>query len=946
MRADIWIEEIRKSGCPDFLTEDAGKAVDEVLRAVPQAAGLMTGSAIEELRRDYIERLFTLYTGPVAMCVREKIRSRDMMEYAALTGDNPEAIRAAASETRMDLLKDSGRALREEYPLAQGYENVIKENYLRGHTELLSRIAADRREISGRLLGGREFSRIEHISSDGADAHRQGRVVAGITTDAGTFFYKPHNCSLDAFYNEVVGRWFSDITIAPDVIDKGEYAFVSCLKHSEVRDAGGVETFFYNFGCLTALFHGLGSNDMHMDNIISCGDRPCAVDIENIIGTGSHRAIKTAMRMAPFGPVEDYNYSVYGTGIMPGRIHKAGLLSPLHKELGTHCLPRCRGKAYTVSGRENTFIQGFRDGYRRLSDHKDEIIALLERYSKSTVRVLVRNTVYYYIIRGKLFSADALKSEAARDRELDSLRTPYEVNGSEADPAIIEYEKKCLLSADIPYYCTGIHSRDLCGSGTDQIIREEYLDKTAAEVLRERMSRITDAEAVFEEDIIRDALTDVLFDDTQEDKTACPVSSERISREQIAEELEEMIDQLEQHAIRHTDGHSISWVSKVLSLENPGAGGIMSGWADAGLFCGLILRRPELSSLHEKAKMLAGHCLDCMKEFAEIRLQPCGTDAGPAHESEDSGPGLSPGLGSGGSKILLALESLKTMDPAADELKAVYADYLKPRADRVISEKERATCNPWNVQRGDSGILIADSLSGELMHEDKVARTADRILESLPVIRLDGLKGGTGMAAALSYAFKRTGDVRYAEGAEQIFETVRDRYRSHINGWQDPAKPLSWATGKAPFAAGIALAAEYSIRALESGAARGKAPGGSRTHSNAAREVLRLAVCSLGGESGILRLDSLNDGNALTVLACIFMSDDQPEYLDRAGRILNSMVTRKQELGRYILTGPGITNGFDSSVMAGTIGIGCVMAAYLSKLQNFGYCRAVHITNL
>ena len=76
-------------------------------------------------------------------------------------------------------------------------------------------------------------------------------------------------------------------------------------------------------------------------------------------------------------------------------------------------------------------------------------------------------------------------------------------------------------------------------------------------------------------------------------------------------------------------------------------------------------------------------------------------------------------------------------------------------------------------------------------------------------------------------------------------------------------------------------------------------------------------------------MDSLNNGNALTALCCMILSERQPALADKAGQILGAMIRRKDENGVFRVTAEGVRSFFDASLAMGTTGIGCILSAYL-----------------
>lgn len=913
-KANYWIEAFEKNDVHAFLRDDARKAAGEVLSADSSAAALLSDSAVRDLEDDYVKKVGAAFTQIIAALARERIKDLDIEEYLGMKGTNAGAIDEACREVRDELLEDRGRALREKYFLVKGFEESIRKSFIASKTEFVTRLAADRNEISDVLFSGRPFTKVLELSGSGADMHRHGRTVIGVTTDAGTCYYKPHNCSLDAFYREFIGRWFSDCTIAPAVIDRGDYAFIQGLEHSEAGDRDGIRRFFRNFGCLTAGFHALGSTDMHGENIMSCGEYPCALDLETVF---SYRA-KPSGRISEgdrpeeddsvmdTAPWNDYAFSALGCGVFPARLHKAGLISPLYTEFSSNkCLPRFEGRAYTVDGFEEDFIDGFREGYSRMIKARDEIEPMLERYSGGTLRLVIRNTYYYFLMMNRLFRPDALSDPDRQAKLIADLKIPYDVNGLYTNDAVVKYEAASIMNGDIPYYCSGIGSHALCGEDRSRVIQDGFLSLSGADMLEKRLSRLSETEEQFEEQLIRNNLAHAALDEP--DKSGSyELSGRAASEEDVLEAIREILYSLGREEITHSDGRTISWMSTISNMESLPSCGMLTSWADTGLLCAMVMDIPELSDVHDTASLLAEQCLQGMEDFINAR-----------HAAGMTSENMPGGLGTGLGGALLSLDRMEKagLEKAGTILRSLI-DELPLRAAKKhdYSEGERGTCHPWNVQCGTAGLLTACSLIGADIPSKTVSHLADELLDGLPAAKTDGLYGSAGMAAALAYAYGYTGEERFAKGSGEVFESLRSSYSEFRKGWSAPSKGMSWASGRDPYAAGIGLAADLSLRWLE---------------CEAAEAVLAQAVESLDDEKELLAADSLNNGNALSALCCMRLSGRRPELMDRAGQILGAMLRRKDEKGVFSVSAEGVRSFFDPSFALGTTGIGCVLAFYL-----------------
>ena len=903
---EIWRLTPQRCGCFDFLQPEIDDAVREVSRLCPEGYALLREEAIRDMKDNYLDRLRALYEQPLLYCIHEIVKKYDAVEYFSTSGKNIDALDRSGRDVREMVMADQGKALRERFFLAPGYEKVIRKNFISSQVEFLQYLLEKKAQIEERLLEGIRFSCILRISCGGADMHRHGRTVIGITTDAGTFYYKPHDCGLDAFYHELVSQWFSDCTIAPDVVKGPGYAFVTALIPAEAGSMEDVKEYFMNFGKLLALFHALGSTDMHQENIMSCGRFPSCLDIETIL---SSRQSGGSPEHIPFPPYVDYSQSASLTGVLPGRLHKGGLMSPLYAENeDIPCLPRYQGRPFTIEGYEDVFIEGFREGYTRMLMHREDICTLLLQYQDSTIRLILRNTFYYYLMRSKLFRPDALSDQAQTDTVLRELRIPYEYNGFPVREELVDYEARCIQCGDIPYYCTSLSGHDLCGEDLSQLVQKDYLERSAREFMEERLSRLSEKEERFEEDFIRASLRHAPLDQPETIPDPYALPDQTLTPEEAKEELLQILSCLQKEIIHNTDG-SLSFISDIVTTQNLATSGVLTCWADVGAFCSGILLDPSLHALHEDAGRLARICLDGL-----IRYQShCHTWNQPAAIG-------SYGLGTGLGGILLGLDRMKRAGLSeADAAFSFYLDIAAAHADDTLElfDTLKETCSPWNVKEGAAGLLLAFSGLCDPVTSDLIAAYGQRLLEGLPLSRYDGLEGAAGVGAALAYAFQATSDLRFLHGAEKAFEQVLSAYSPHLKDWPKPNAFMPWAAARSDFAAGIGAAASLALHWSD---------------AEPIRKVQELAIDALKQEDSLARLDSLNNGNALHAL-CYLLSDPDGTDSKRAGRILKAMKHRKEKHDCYTISQPYVRSYFDVSAALGTIGIGDVILLYLARIN-------------
>lgn len=886
-------EILWSSGCFDFVRESAERAAAEMERLRPDAFALLNADARESLRKSCCDRFEILYYQALTEDVRQRMNRFDPIHSMIISRKSIEPARKAAKA-----LADEGgiiQRLRERYPLLEEYEQRVWKNCIDSYVEFFDALLAKRDEISARLLGGRRFTEIRRLSAGGADLHRHGRSVMGVWTDAGAFYYKPHDCGLDAVYHEIVSRWFSDCTIAPDVVEGDGFAFVTCLTQAPVQTEEGLSDYFRNFGILTALFHGLGSCDMHQENVMACGLYPSAIDIETLIvpvRKGPGKGVPQQPQAA------DMLDSVLRIGILPRRMYHMPLLSPLYTASDSVVsLPEYNGKRFTVEGYEPQFAEGFREGYRRIYAVRQDVKKLFEARKDVTVRCLLQNTSYYDQIRRIMLRPEYLSDKAEREKVFHRLCVPYEQNGSEINQDLVGYERSCLLQVDIPYFCTALDGIDLCGETTAQTVVPGYLRYSSLETVKQRLDGLSPAEQTYQEEVIRDAFAQAPLD-VPRDKEREPIAENSIAKEDARETAASFFRQLQATVLHNPDG-GILWSSAAPQLKGVRTCGPLSAIADVGAYCAWILRSPAMRAQHDEARTLAAACA---RRLSELIGQWA------AMEQQMIVGALPAGLYGGLGGVLSACSQLAQAD--VPEAREAVESVL-----RLIEQRKAYKSRSLSAAEGTAGLLLALAETDGNQADACIRECAEWLLAEggKPLSPQDN----AGIGEALAAAYERLNDARWAKAALEAFARVREAYDPKLSGWPDSGEQLQWLANRGPHAAGIALAADRAARLLA-----------GFDGAEALAELRALALDSLGQETALFHCDTLDEGNALMALCLTHAGQTE-----RAGRILEAMRRRAASHGSYMVTNPGIRSFFEPSLRMGTLGVGCAAIAWLDAVD-------------
>lgn len=961
-----YFKTLKEEGCCDFLRPAIQDDVQDILQDAAQElrpaepAEVLSASAVGDMEDLLLERLQVLYAGILISKLNRIVKQYDITQAMHPPTHATEELRRAAKDLKRELDRLGSDGLQREYVLLSAYEARIRSNYKTHMRELITRFYGCRQAIADRFFRGNSPGKILGFEASGADMHRKGRCVTHIIAQAGDFYYKPHDCGLDLFYRRLTDAFFKDATMAPAVVQKSGYGFVSTLVRKGL-DAKGPKTYYYHFGILAAILHGIGSNDMHGENVIPCGEYPCIVDMESVVSTLKKPESRT---MDPESVFQEMPTSVLRVGFLPMRLHKAGLISPLYRcEATENTLPFFGESTYTVEGFETAFLQGFRDGYRRMMAHREDILRMIPDCADVLVRIIPFNTMYYARCRARLFSEEALKSSELTEKYLADLSVPFTWHGREVNTKQTDCEAAALREGDIPYFCTTFCSHDLCGNDAQEPVQREYLRLSAEEYTVHSLNRLSEEDLLFEEELLKRSFFHVPLDvEVGREETEWPADggfdAEEIQKaDQIAMQTgTDLFREMISDRFYGVNGLPV-WLPLASAVRN--RAGLSAQLAGAMLEAEQLLSCRVPAGLREEAEQFLAQSAEALGRSLEKILKM---------NTQQTMSRISLGFGEGLGQILAGLSVSGAADRKVSDgedgktgtqtvrkmVGKVRNDLIKHLADIEIWKAESL-----NVLEGVSGLLLG-LLAGTKPEDSKhescmpalVSKCAERLLEGLEEEEADAFTGNAGIGAALAAAYRFTGDGRCAEGAVQAFTKVKAQYSSSVNGWTENTGKLRWIQKRAPKAAGIGLCAlkaleefelsEQSSKQGDGTCDRESSRNGADLDDSIMKDVLDLAVKSLSGESVLFWNDSLFRGNALSVLFLTRAGEylHENDLIRKAGQILVSMHARSAKYGYYHVMEKGVRNSFDISFPEGSAGIGyaalCCLAALQERVNDTG----------
>ena len=792
-----------------------------------------------------------------------------------------------------------------EYPFLKDYESSISKNHKDFIDEFEKRILLHKTDISCRFFGVEDFGQIISVSADGADSHSHGRMTLCVTTEQGRFFYKPHACPMDELFARLLKLFDVKFTHTPDMIIQPEYGIFSEIHHSPLESPADVDTYYYNFGYLTALLYVLGASDMHAENIIADGTFPVIIDYETLLTPEFNTALDKSERERQRGNVNNTSFfsfasdSVSRINILPFMLASRIQISPLITNLENgKSLPIFGDRTPNIFGHEESFYGGFHDGYHYIYTIREDILSVLSEYKNSLIRNVLRHTSYYATLMGKMYRPAALKDPHVRQEIFNKLyRSLSDKNDS--TKAIVEYEIQSMLEGDIPIYHITPGLPVLFGYDENHILDDSFMIRTALGRAEKILKHMGEEDLIFQDCLIKNAVkhADVSIFPANYNSFAKALTDDENAAVSLKDAEEIFMRLYDERIIYKKDCYY--WNNTVnqdhfICLHAKDLTGIYR-YADA---LKQISRDPEII---DKANEVSDNCIDRIRELLAYAKANKDTDASIKKET----------LAEFAAHVLNGLGG-----------SVAIASIIKDALD-LIDEDIIKSINDITYGKGLSGLLVGivnqKNILEDCIFNNLVKACADRILElrfnegkNAPWRTLPNNKGTAGLFSgcagiglALSKAYEILGDEKYKSGAIEAFKYAEKNY-SAKNGdfidYEAHPLPIIMGTGLKSGLPGITLAVMEG--------------GKSIPELSAFADFCKEACL----KKKFYYEDNLLRGNAGLVYVLCFIG----QY-DRAEKMLRCMKHRSFVNGEYQCLPPGRRNYFLPSLEDGVLGVGMMI---------------------
>ncbi|MHA2790239.1 type 2 lanthipeptide synthetase LanM family protein (plasmid) [Corynebacterium sp. S7] len=327
--------------------------------------------------------------------------------------------------------------------------------------------------------------RIDDLRSGLGDKH-EAKTVCRLTIEDNELYFRPRSAPEFQLYNDIVyaigaEKWLPHV----EHLNFSDHCWVRGYQIGSVAHLAS-DDHIYRLGLLGAIFHSLGSKDMHFENIIATSAGPVPVDLETIIApqpaARTHRSDELAQLLINDSPLGTGIFPV-GSSISGGELEVSSLFGGLkttdvsvekiifddsgdiflipEKQTSRPSNSSLNGMSYQdVVENSSCALEGLKKGLELVNASEKNITFLVDSYRDQPVRVLLRPTAIYDMTLRVLRHPTYMRSMLSRERFLLRLWQKVDDQPFELSPAQIYSEEKQLLEGNVPYFTVQSSSLD------------------------------------------------------------------------------------------------------------------------------------------------------------------------------------------------------------------------------------------------------------------------------------------------------------------------------------------------------------------------------------------------------------------------------------------------------------------------------------------------------
>ena len=387
------------------------------------------------------------------------------------------------------------------YPVLARTGGQLWRRWIVSYTRFLMRVDADAARLRDAFLDDAPLD-IEDLRYGLSDPHGEGDAVLELCLRSGrSLFYKPRSLATDTVVQALLTeleRLDSSLDLRiPRFVDRNSHGWVEGMSNDACRDETAVRRYFWRAGAWLGCFHLLNASDMHMENILACGEHPIPVDCETIF-----QALSTRPRVMSRGGEAHWcasrllEESVLAVGMLPGhmlaekgasisvgglepsrfevkrikwsQINRVGMSASIQRQSITveSNLPRIGHTRVALDGYQQEILDGLRRTLELATQHKRALLSWLRALNGHAlpVRRVVRPTRFYYLLLRRLADHRSMTDGVSWSLQTELIARLYDWDDMDTQPwKLFRQERADLCGLSVPAFFLNANHTVACG---------------------------------------------------------------------------------------------------------------------------------------------------------------------------------------------------------------------------------------------------------------------------------------------------------------------------------------------------------------------------------------------------------------------------------------------------------------------------------------------------
>lgn len=500
------------------------------------------------------------------------------------------------------------------YPVLPRTLIKVAEDFVALVLTVLFYFESDWAELRKASLVDGSTAQIDDLCTGLGDKH-QAKTVCRLLSNDREIYFRPRSAPEFQLYNSTLQMTnVDDLLPLVEHLNFSDHCWVRGYQVGSVTQLEPAD-YIYRLGVLGAIFHALGSKDMHFENIIATSNGPIPVDLETIIApqpaARTHRSDELAQLLLNDSPLGTGVFPV-GSSISGGEMEVSSLVGGLksakltverisfdkHGEISLITESReSRPSNSSLSGmvfqdlvkHYSRALDGLKEGLEKIGAKEALLTELIDSYRDLPVRVLLRPTALYDLTLRVFRHPSYMRSMLSRERFLLRFWQKAGDQPFELSPSQIYSEERQLLEGNVPYFVLSSSNRE----------SEGQYEMTPVERAHSQISRVCDpVRAMQDISLIRESIVSAV--NVQPSSFLIPRSSADPHPEVVADVADSIFQKFVEQAVLSSE--DVTWLGFTSSTEG---GAVRMSPLGTGMYDGLGGIAVALSSYYRVSGDLA-----------------------------------------------------------------------------------------------------------------------------------------------------------------------------------------------------------------------------------------------------------------------------------------------------------------------------------------------------